>query len=104
MNISVIIPLKDEADSLPELTTWIRKVMETNAYTYEVILVDDGSNDQTTSIIKTFLDNYPNKIEFIEDNLGNLNVFESYKLLLSHADADYYLFCDQDEASVDRLS
>lgn len=51
MNISVIIPLKDEAESLPELTSWIRKVMETNAYTYEVILVDDGSTDQSWEVI-----------------------------------------------------
>lgn len=51
MNISVIIPLKNEAESLPELTTWIKKVMEANAYTYEVILVDDGSNDQSWDVI-----------------------------------------------------
>jgi len=57
MNISVIIPLKDEADSLPELTTWIRKVMETNAYTYEVILVDDGSTDQSWEVISSIHQN-----------------------------------------------
>ena len=51
MNISVIIPLKDEAESLPELTTWIKKVMEANAYSYEVILIDDGSRDDSWKVI-----------------------------------------------------
>jgi glycosyltransferase involved in cell wall biosynthesis len=51
MNISIIIPLKDEAESLPELTSWIKKVMEANAYTYEVILIDDGSRDNSWEVI-----------------------------------------------------
>ena len=51
MNISVIIPLKDEAESLPELTSWIKRVMESNAYTFEVILVDDGSRDNSWKVI-----------------------------------------------------
>ena len=51
MNISVIIPLKDEAESLPELTSWIKKVMEANAYSYEVILIDDGSRDNSWEVI-----------------------------------------------------
>jgi len=51
MNITVIIPLKDEAESLPELTSWIKKVMEANAYSYEVILIDDGSRDNSWEVI-----------------------------------------------------
>jgi len=53
MNISIIIPLKDEAESLPELTDWIKRVMETNTYSYEVILVDDGSSDNSWDVINT---------------------------------------------------
>ena len=45
MNISVIIPLKDEVESLPELCSWISRVMDQNKYTYELILIDDGSKD-----------------------------------------------------------
>lgn len=45
MNISVVVPLYNEVESLPELTNWIRKVMLENKFTYEIILVDDGSND-----------------------------------------------------------
>ena len=45
MDISIIVPLYNEAESLPELMAWIRRVMEDNNYSYEVIFVDDGSND-----------------------------------------------------------
>jgi len=45
MDISVIIPLFNEVESLPELHSWISRVMEANGYSYEIILIDDGSND-----------------------------------------------------------
>ena len=51
MNISVIIPLKDEAESLPELCSWIERVMNDNKYSYEVILIDDGSRDNSWEVI-----------------------------------------------------
>jgi len=51
MNITVVIPLKDEAESLPELTQWIKKVMEANQFSFEVILVDDGSKDDSWNVI-----------------------------------------------------
>lgn len=45
MDITVIVPLYNENESLPELTAWIRRVMEQNGFSYEMILVDDGSTD-----------------------------------------------------------
>lgn len=45
MDISVVIPLYNEVDSLPELTAWIRQVMDDHRFSYEIILVDDGSTD-----------------------------------------------------------
>ncbi|GAB3927813.1 glycosyltransferase family 2 protein [Mucilaginibacter myungsuensis] len=45
MDISVVVPLFNEVESLPELTAWIARVMQDNGYSYEVILVDDGSKD-----------------------------------------------------------
>ena len=45
MDISVVIPLYNEVESLPELTSWIKRVMDENNFTYEIILIDDGSND-----------------------------------------------------------
>ena len=46
MNISVVIPLLNEDESLQELHDWIAKVMQTNHYTYEIIFIDDGSERQ----------------------------------------------------------
>jgi len=45
MDISVIIPLFNEVESLPELHRWISKVMEAGHFTYEIVFIDDGSND-----------------------------------------------------------
>src|SRR5687768_15961391 len=52
MDISVVIPLLNEEESLPELTAWIEKVMEENRYTYEIIYVDDGSTDNSWKVIE----------------------------------------------------
>jgi glycosyltransferase involved in cell wall biosynthesis len=46
-DISVIVPAKDEEESIPELAQWISRVMEANGFSYEVIFVDDGSSDST---------------------------------------------------------
>lgn len=59
MQISVVIPLFNEAESLPELMQWIDRVMQTNNYTYEVIMVDDGSKDNSWSTIQTLRTTYP---------------------------------------------
>jgi glycosyltransferase involved in cell wall biosynthesis len=52
MDLSLVIPLIDEAESLPELTAWIEKVMKANNYSYEVIYVDDGSSDNSWEVIE----------------------------------------------------
>lgn len=52
MDVSIVIPLYNEVESLPELCSWITKVAETNHLTYEVILIDDGSSDNSWKIIK----------------------------------------------------
>lgn len=52
MDISVIVPLFNEAESLPELAAWIERVMRENNFTYEVIFVDDGSTDNSWEVIK----------------------------------------------------
>lgn len=52
LQISVVIPVFNEEESLPELTDWIRKEMEIHQYTYEVILVNDGSTDRSWNVIK----------------------------------------------------
>ena len=52
MDISVIVPLYNEEESLPELYAWIQRVMEKNGFTYEVIFVNDGSTDRSWQIIE----------------------------------------------------
>jgi glycosyltransferase involved in cell wall biosynthesis len=52
MDLSIIIPLYNEDESLPELAAWIRRVMEANDYSYEVIMIDDGSTDDSWKVIE----------------------------------------------------
>lgn len=53
MDISVVVPLYNEEESLPELTAWIAKVMVEHGFSYEILFVDDGSTDTSWSVIET---------------------------------------------------
>ena len=59
MNISVVIPLLNEEESIKELFHWIAKVMQTNGYLYEIIIIDDGSTDTSWSIVDELHKEYP---------------------------------------------
>ena len=59
MNISVIIPLYNEDESLPELYSWIARVMKENNYSYEVIFVNDGSTDNSWKVISDLSAQHP---------------------------------------------
>ncbi|HUH33479.1 MAG TPA: glycosyltransferase family 2 protein [Daejeonella sp.] len=59
MDISVVVPLYNEAESLPELTEWIRQVMIKSNFDYEIILVDDGSNDDSWKVIESLKTEHP---------------------------------------------
>ncbi|MTI21230.1 glycosyltransferase [Fulvivirga sp. RKSG066] len=52
VDISVVIPLYNEEESLPELCDWISRVMQTHGFTYEVLLVDDGSIDNSWEVVQ----------------------------------------------------
>ena len=52
MDISVIVPLFNEAESLPELATWIQRVMKENNFSYEIIFINDGSTDNSWDVIE----------------------------------------------------
>jgi glycosyltransferase involved in cell wall biosynthesis len=52
MDLSIVIPLLNEAESLPELAAWIARVMNEHHYSYEIIFVDDGSNDTSWEVIQ----------------------------------------------------
>ena len=60
MNLSIIIPLLNEQESLPELHQWIVKVMTIHNYSYEVIFIDDGSTDDSWQIIEQLSKENPN--------------------------------------------
>lgn len=60
MNISIVIPLFNEEESLPELHDWIVRVMLANNYTYEIVFVDDGSRDKSWSVIESLSAKNPN--------------------------------------------
>jgi len=59
MNISIVIPLLNEAESLPELTEWIAAVMNREGYSYEIWFIDDGSTDESWSIIEKLRKTFP---------------------------------------------
>jgi len=59
MDISVVVPLYNEAESLPELEAWIRRVMEDNGFSYEIIFVNDGSTDASWEVIEELRRNNP---------------------------------------------
>lgn len=59
LDISVVVPLYNEAESLPELVAWIDRVARDNALSYEIIMVDDGSSDDSWSVIESLKADYP---------------------------------------------
>ena len=59
MNISVVIPLYNEEESLPELFAWIQRVMKENGFSYEVIFVNDGSTDRSWNVIEELAAKHP---------------------------------------------
>lgn len=52
MDISVVVPLFNEEESLPELYAWIERVMQANGFSFEVIFVNDGSTDHSWEVIE----------------------------------------------------
>ncbi len=60
MDISVVVPLYNEDESLPELTAWIERVMDANGFSYEIIFVNDGSTDRSLEVIHELAKKNPN--------------------------------------------
>ena len=59
LDISVVVPLFNEAESLPELVAWIDRVVRENSLTYEVIMVNDGSTDRSWEVVKELSAKFP---------------------------------------------
>lgn len=58
-DISVVVPLYNEEESLPELHDWIKRVMDENGFSYEVVFVDDGSKDSSWSVVEKLSESNP---------------------------------------------
>jgi glycosyltransferase involved in cell wall biosynthesis len=70
MDISVVIPLYNEEESLPELFAWIQRVMDANRFSYEVIFVNDGSTDHSWQVIE--------KLRSESDNVKGIKFRRNY--------------------------
>lgn len=59
MDVSIVVPLYNEEESLPELHAWIARVMKQHNFTYEVVFVDDGSTDRSWEVVSSLVAKYP---------------------------------------------
>ena len=66
MDISVVIPLYNEDESIPELYAWIERVMKENGFSYEVIFINDGSTDRSWEIISELNKKQPDVVKGIK--------------------------------------
>lgn len=94
MQISIVIPLFNEEESLPELTAWIERVMNANNFSYEVLLIDDGSKDKSWSVIE--------KLSAQNSNIKGIRFRRNYgksaglQVGFSHAQGDAVITMDAD--------
>ncbi|OEK03423.1 glycosyl transferase family 2 [Roseivirga sp. 4D4] len=91
--ISIVIPLYNEEESLPELIDWISRVMKTHGFLYEVLMVDDGSTDGSWEVVQTLAQEHPIKAIKFNRNYGKsaaLNV--GFK----HAEGEVVITMDAD--------
>ena len=80
-DLSIIISLYNEAESLPELVAWITSVMQKEGYSYELIMVDDGSQDGSWNIIRKLSADNPNirGISFRRNYGKSAALYEGFK-------------------------
>ncbi|MFD1163555.1 MULTISPECIES: glycosyltransferase family 2 protein [Hwangdonia] len=94
MNISVVIPLLNEQESLTELNDWIAKVMQSNHFSYEIIFIDDGSTDDSWQIISQ-LSNQNNQVKGIRF-LKNFGKSQALHAGFEKAQGDVVITMDAD--------
>lgn len=94
MQISVVVPLFNEEESLPELAAWIDRVMKANNFTYEVLLIDDGSKDKSWSVVEQLSVQNPN-IKGIRFR-RNYGKSAALQVGFTHAQGDVVITMDAD--------
>mgnify|MGYP002514909717 CR=1 FL=1 len=94
IDISVVVPVYNEYESLPELEQWIDRVMKANKFSYQLILIDDGSTDKSGSICDKYSKNYDNIITvFILFCNDICNVEDSFSIGNRAAAEFFYYKC-----------
>ena len=63
LDISVVVPLYNEAESLPELVAWIDRVANSEGLSYEIIMIDDGSTDGSWAVVQQLKERYGTRID-----------------------------------------
>ena len=94
MNISVVIPLLNEEDSLKELHDWIVSVMQSNSFSYEILFIDDGSTDNSWDVIQQ-LSNSNKSVKGIKF-LRNFGKSQALHAGFAKAEADVIITMDAD--------
>ena len=94
MNLSIIIPLLNEQESLPELHMWIQRVMHANNYSYEIIFIDDGSTDHSWQTIEE-LSNLDSNVKGIKF-LRNFGKSQALHAGFAKAEGDVVITMDAD--------
>jgi glycosyltransferase involved in cell wall biosynthesis len=94
MQISVVVPLLNEEESLPELAAWIDRVMKANNFSYEVLMIDDGSKDKSWSVIEKLSAQNPSikGIRFRK----NYGKSAALQVGFTHAEGDVVITMDAD--------
>ena len=93
MDISIIVPLYNEAESLPHLAEWIDRVMREHGLSYEVLMVDDGSKDDTFKKVKAAFGDNPQVHIYTKPNGGKASALN---FGIARTDAEYVVCIDAD--------
>lgn len=79
------------------LSEQINSILAQTVTEWKLLIRDDGSTDGTFGIIEHYIKKYPDKIICIQDNNSNLGVTRNFECLMEHSNAEYLMFCDQDD-------
>ena len=82
MDISVVIPLLNEEESIQELYDWIASTMQSNQFLYEIIFIDDGSNDSSWQVIENYSVKFIFKGNTLSKNYGKSQALDAGFTLL----------------------
>ena len=94
LDISVVVPLYNEEESLPELVQWIDRVANENSLSYEIILIDDGSTDRSWSVVEELKKQYAQikGLSFLRNYGKSAALYEGFKM----ADGEVVFTMDAD--------